>query len=165
MGVLFAGVAVWTGAKIAKSCLDGIRLRNADVVDASILNMERRVEAAGDGTREVVIVTYAYDYQGRRFEHRTRKLTLFGKSSQLHERLEHALKHKEPVPCYVSPSDPSLSVFSREFSVPLFLLSLLFPLAFGTVAVIALRTIVKNYRSDPTRTNTSKNQSDDSGQS
>jgi len=146
VALLFGAVAVWTGSEIAESCLDSIHLRNAAIVDASILKMDRRIETAGDGTRELVFVTYAYDYEGRRFESRSRRLTLFGDSSKLHGRLENAMRNAESVPCYVSKSNPSLSVFSREFSFPLFAISLIFPLGFGTVSLIATWSLLRSFR-------------------
>lgn len=146
VALLFGAVAVWTGSAIAERCLDSMQLRNAAIVEASILRIDRQVETAGDGTRELVFVTYAYQYAGRRFELRSRRLTLFGDSSTLHGRLENAMRNDESVPCYVSKSNPSLSVFSREFSFPLFAISLIFPLGFGTVSLIATWSLFRSYR-------------------
>lgn len=144
--VLFGSVAAWTGSAIVASCLEAMQLRSAAVVDASILNIDRQTPAAGDGTTELVFVTYSYDFEGRRFESRTRRLTLFGDSSGLHPQLEEAMRANKPVPCYVSRGNPSLSVFSRDVSIPLLLISLIFPLAFGSVSMICMWSLLRNRR-------------------
>lgn len=143
---LFAAVAVWTGSAIAKNCVDVFQLRNAVVVKTRILDIEREIDTSGDGRKEVVFVTYAYEFEGNRFESRTSRLTLFGDSSFLHRSLEKALSNDESVRCYLSRTNPSLSVFSLHFSVPLFLISLVFPLAFGAVSIIILKSLLQSWK-------------------
>ena len=61
VAVLAAIVTVWVGQMIVASCVDAFQLRDAVVVDATILNVERKMVTAGDGTKEQVFVTYAYE--------------------------------------------------------------------------------------------------------
>ena len=145
--LFFGGFAVWTGAGLAKSCLAAWRLRDAEVVEASILDIERIDVFAGDGMSEDVYVTYAYDFEGKRFERRTRDLCLLGDSSKIIEQLEIALSRSVTVPCYVSNSHPQTSVFSREFSILWFAVGSLFPLAFGSIALLTLWAVIRGYQS------------------
>lgn len=146
VAVLAAAVAVFTGATLVKGCSDARQLRDTAVVDASILDIDRRIVTSGDGTRELVFVTYAYHYEGRRFEMRTQRLTLFGDNTKLHEQLEEAMRNDKTVPCYASRTKPSLSVFSLEFSLPLFLVHLIFPLTFGGISTLLTWSLIRNWR-------------------
>ena len=144
--VLATAVAVWTGNTLVKACCDAFALRNAALVDASILDIDRQIVTAGDGTQELVFVTYTYSFEGRRFEKRTRRLKLFGNNTELHDTLAAAQKNGATVPCYVSRTNPFLSVFSLEFSFPLFLLHSLFPLVFGGFAGACVFSLFHSWR-------------------
>jgi hypothetical protein len=163
IALLFGAVAVWSGASIAGRCVNAIQLTNAAVVDASVLDVERRVRTVGDGAREEVTVTYTYEFEGRRFKHRTRRLALFGNSSRHHHRLEKAMIENQRVPCYVSRHNPTVSAFSCDFSVPQFLIALVFPVAFGAVSLIAIRTLVQNWRIERRTANKCVNRSGEAG--
>jgi hypothetical protein len=151
VAVLATSVAIWTGTTLVKGCSDAFALRGVAVVDASILDIDRQIVTAGDGTQELVFVTYTYQFEGRRFESRTQRLKLFGDNKELHETLEGALKKNETIPCYVSRANPSLSVFSLEFSIPLFFLHSLFPIAFGSIAVLCTWSLYRSWRSKTVR--------------
>lgn len=145
--VLFAAVAVWTGSKIARSCMDAMLLRDAAVVNATILDIERRTESYRDRSREIVFVTYSYSYEGQPYKARTDRLIVFGSSTpSMHGQLENAMRSSSPVVCHVARAKPSLSVFSLEFSIPLFLISMLFPLGFGSVSVFITRYLFREWR-------------------
>ncbi|MEM7559045.1 MAG: DUF3592 domain-containing protein [Planctomycetota bacterium] len=143
----FGGFALWTGAGLADSCLDAWRLQDAEIVEASVLDIERVDVYAGDGMSEEVYVTYAYEFEGKRFEWRTRELSLFGDSSKILEQLESALSRGVTVPCYVSKSHPETSVFSTEFSILWFAVGALFPLAFGSIALLTIWAVIRGYQS------------------
>lgn len=143
----FGGFALWTGSGLAESCLDAWRLQDAEIVEASILDIERIDVYAGDGMSEEVYVTYAYEFEGKRYEQRTRGLTLFGNSSKILKELESALSRAVTVPCYVSRSHPETSVFSREFSILWFAVGALFPIAFGSVAMLTIWSMIRSYQS------------------
>ena len=113
------------------------------MVEAQILNMEV-VERGEAG--DAVYFTYTYEFEGNRYQHRTRRLATFARSGELQEQLRDALKNEKRVQCYVDPDRPSLSVFSREFSVPLFLVSAIFPIAFGMITVLIAATLIQRLR-------------------
>jgi len=146
----FGGFAVWTGSGLAESCLDAWRLQDAEIVEASILNIERIEVYAGDGLSEEVYVTYAYEFEAKRYEQRTRGLTLVGNSSKILKELESALSRAVTISCYVSRSHPETSVFSREFSILWFAVGALLPIAFGSVASLTLWSTIRSNKSQYT---------------
>ncbi len=125
---------------MVSSCVDAIALRNAVLLDAHILNIEVvEVTEAPDA----VYFTYAYDYEGNHFEHRTQRVATFSRSSKWHDGLREAYRTQCTVGCYVDPDKPSRSVFSKEFSISLFFVVSIFPVAFGFIAVIITTHLVR----------------------
>lgn len=139
MLILSTAVAIWTSTQLVAGCIDAVRLRNSVLVDARVLNIEviERGEAG-----DAVYITYAYEYEGEAFQHRTQRLATFSHSKKSHQAINEALRTGEVVPCHIDPDKPSLSVFSKEFSMPLFLVSSLFPLVFGGVAIIIATSLI-----------------------
>ncbi|GAA5508691.1 hypothetical protein Rcae01_04158 [Novipirellula caenicola] len=143
MVIVSISVAIWSSIALISNCVDALRLRNAVLVDARVSHIEivKRGKA-----KDAVYVTYSYEYQGQRYKHRTQKITLFAPGFKVHGKLIHAFRTGEAVQCYVDPDRPSLSVFSKEFSRSLFLLSAIFPIGFGSVAFIIATSLVRRVR-------------------
>ncbi len=125
---------------MVSSCVDALAFRNAVLVDARILNIE--VVPLNEAP-DAVYVTYSYDYAGHHFEHRTQRVATFSQSSKWHDGLSEAYRNQSTVGCYVDPENPSRSVFSREFSISLFLVVSIFPVVFGCIAVIMTTHLVR----------------------
>ncbi len=144
--ILAFAVAIWTATGIVSSCIDAAKLQNAVLVDARLLAVDRRIVEGGRGAIEQVTVSYSYEFDGEYFEHKTRTIALFAKGDELHDVLSNAVRTGEMIPCYVDPEQPSLSVFSMEFSISLFLMSVLFPIVFGGVAIICATSLFRRWR-------------------
>lgn len=144
--VMAFAVTIWTLTGLTLICVNSVKLRNAVIVDAEILDIQKRVVASGDGTTLEVTVTYSYEFNGQHFEHQTQKLGLFGVSGKFHDILDEALRTGEVVSCYVDPDDPSMSLFSKRFSVSMFLVTLIFPIAFGSTAFVCTKELIRQYR-------------------
>lgn len=125
------------------SCVDAVRLQNGVLVDARVLNIDV-VERGEVG--DAVYFTYSYEYQGKLYQHRTRRLALFSRSNKPHKKLGTAFQTGSVVQCFVDPDRPSLSVFSKEFSIPLFLVSAILPVAFGGAALLITVSLFRRYR-------------------
>jgi len=141
--VFFTTVAVWTGHGMVVSCVRAHQLRNAVPVEATIHKFEVVEQTEAPDT---VYVTYSYEYENQRYEHRTQKLAVFDLGHEVRHAAKEALRTGETMPCYVDPDQPSLSVFSREFSIPLFLVSMLFPVFFGGASVMLVVSLFLRYR-------------------
>ncbi|MEM1068897.1 MAG: DUF3592 domain-containing protein [Planctomycetota bacterium] len=152
VAVLTACVTIWTGGMLLTACLDALKLRDPAEVQATILDVNRQMVTSGDGSREQVVVTYEYRFEDQRFEKSTERVTLYGRTSGVYDRLERSKNEGRSVPCYVSRADPSLSVFSLEFSLPLLFVHSLFPLMFGGCCVLMIWSFVKEVRQHKTQT-------------
>lgn len=108
-------------------------LQNSILVDARVLDLE--VVDPGEGG-DACYFTYSHEHAGERYEHRTQRIALFARGNEPRNTLKQALQSGNVVPCHIDPEQPSLSVFSKEFSVLLFLVTALFPIAFGAIALI-----------------------------
>jgi hypothetical protein len=149
MGILSTTVTIWTSIEMVSSCIDAMGLRNSILVDARVLDLE--VVEHGEGA-DSYYFTYSYEHGGERYRHRTQRIALFARSNELHNTLRKALQTGDVVPCHIDPEQPSLSVFSKEFSVPLFLVTALFPTTFGAIAIIIAISLTYRFR-NPVRDN------------
>jgi hypothetical protein len=142
-GTVFLSVSILLGTGLFSVCSKAIRLQNAVLVDARVLNIDRRFVHKGDGSGEEVTVKYEYHYAGNRHKQSSQQLSLFGSDHTIVEELEEAFAAGNTVQCFVDPDEPSLSVFSKEFVLGNFLLYLAIVAAFSGVSVII---IVEFYR-------------------
>ena len=133
--ILFTSAAVWLSMIPISIGTRAIKLRNAVLVDARILNIDKQWVSSGDGSREAIFIRYEYDYLGERYEYNTENIALFG-SNEVARQLEEDLAAGNAVQCFVDPDDPSLSIFSKEFSIGWFIFIILFASAFGGASVL-----------------------------
>lgn len=144
-GVLSLTAAVWTGNLIFPQLANVARLRNSVEVPAQVLDIDRQVVASGDGSTTITHVTYKYEFEGQPYERRTRTLTAFASNRNILPVLDSALATGESVPCHVDPDDPRRNLLSKEFSVPMLLLSLLFPIVFGGISMLVSWSLWKQF--------------------
>lgn len=146
-------VSVWTGYSLFAACKFAVEMQNAVPVPCTIEHMDISVVSSGDGTRLKVVVTWSYEYEGVTHRTTSERIQLFGwQNRKMIDAMNRAWQEKRPVTCFVDPESPENSVFSRHFSGSLFFLTLLFPLFFGSVAIIfavAIYRQIKARQPDP----------------
>lgn len=114
-----------------------IKLRNAVLVDARILNIHKQRVKHGDGSKELMIVRYEYDYLGKRYEHNTHEIALFH-TKNTSRRFEESVAAGDAMQCFVDPDDPALIIFSKEFSIGWFVFIVVVANAFSGAKTIGL---------------------------
>lgn len=144
VAILAGSVSIWTGRPLASACLDAFHLRDAVEGEAELIAIESETVSAGDGTQEQVWVTFRYSVGNESYEKRTRRVALFHPSAKYLQDLEEAMKLDERVPCYIAKSDPNLCVLSKDFSIPAFLVSALFPICFGGFAILVVVSLMRS---------------------
>lgn len=143
--VVFAGIAVWLWMIPISIGIRAIKLRNAVLVDSQILDIDRQRVKRGDGSGELVTVRYEYNYLGKRYEHNTHEIALFHTGTTANW-LEESLSAGHAVQCFVDPDDPTLSIFSKEFSIGWFIFIVLIASAFGGVSIISQGELYRRAR-------------------
>jgi len=134
MLLIFGGISAGAFWVLGKTVHDGMRAKDWVKVRADVRNV-------GEGS-----VTYAYDWQGRKYTGDRVGTWALGGSSELDDwedrmdaMLTAAQNDKKPITIFVNPENPSESLMNREIRWPLVLvLCLPFAMGFGAGAAFAL---------------------------